>query len=144
MTLFFNEKNRARSARRKKLKVHQLFWDLDFNTDERGARHGNPNRDSGDASRKYERYQSERVDGASCLCSDDVTMMVSDGGDKLIRWSSGPDHIEPTLGPCLVRTARSGEAGQLDAAPPRATPKTVSHNDTYVDTSYHISIHMSV
>ena len=32
MTLFFNEKNRARSARRKKLKVHQLFWDLDFNT----------------------------------------------------------------------------------------------------------------
>ena len=31
--------------------------------------------------RKYERYQSERVDGASCLCSDDVTMMVSDGGE---------------------------------------------------------------
>ena len=32
MTLFFNEKNRARSARRKKMRVHRLFWDLDFNT----------------------------------------------------------------------------------------------------------------
>ena len=43
-------------------------------------------------------------------------------------------------GHAMVRTARSGEAGQLDAAPPRATPKTVSHNDTL----YHISIHRSV
>ena len=34
--------------------------------------------------RKYERYQSETVDRPSCLCSDDVTMMVSDGGDKLM------------------------------------------------------------
>ena len=40
----------------------------------------------------------------------------------------------------MVRTARSGKAGQLDAAPPRATPKTVSHSDTV----YHISIHKSV
>ena len=63
--------------------------------------------------RKYERYQSERVDGASCLCSDDVTMMVSDGGDKLIRWSSGPDHIEPTLGPCY---GKNGEVGRGRAA----------------------------
>ena len=91
--------------------------------------------------RKYERYQSERVDGASCLCSDDVTMMVSDGGDKLIRWSSGPDHIEPTLGPCYGKNGEVGRSrAQLDAAPPRATPKTVSHNDTL----YHISTHRSV
>ena len=58
-------------------------------------------------------YQSETVDGASCLCSDDGTMMVSNGGDKLIRWSSGPDHIEPTLRPCY---GKNGEVGQGRAA----------------------------
>ena len=62
---------------------------------------------------KYERYQSETVDGASCLCSDDGTMMVFNGGDKLIRWSSGPDHIEPTLRPCY---GKNGEVGQGRAA----------------------------
>ena len=39
------------------------------------------------------------MDAVHCPCSDGVAMMVSDGGDGLFRWSSGPDHIKPTLGP---------------------------------------------
>ena len=78
--------------------------------------------------RKYERYQSERVDGASCLCSDDVTMMVSDGGDKLIRWSSGPDHIEPTLGPSY---GKNGEVGRSRAAGRCASARDAENCITY-------------
>ena len=48
----------------------------------------------------YGRYNSTTVDAVHCPRSDGVAMMVSDGGDGLFRWSSGPDHIKPTLGPC--------------------------------------------
>ena len=49
--------------------------------------------------RIHERYNSATVDVASCPRSDCMAMVVSNGGDGLFRWSSGPDHIKPTLGP---------------------------------------------
>ncbi len=49
--------------------------------------------------RIHERYNSATVDVASCPRSDGMAMVVSNGGDGLFRWSSGPDHIKPTLGP---------------------------------------------
>ena len=49
--------------------------------------------------RIHGRYNSATVDVASCPHSDCMAMVVSNGGDGLFRWSSGLDHIKPTLGP---------------------------------------------
>ena len=49
-----------------------------------------------------------------------VVMVSSDG--QADRTTSSPH-----LGHGVVRTAWSLEAGQLDAVPPRATPKSVKH-----------------
>ena len=61
--------------------------------------------------RIHERYNSATVDVASCPRSDCMAMVVSNGGDGLFRWSSGPDHIKPTLGPWC------GENGVVSRGP---------------------------
>ena len=72
----------------------------------------------------YERYSSATVDAVHCPCSDGVAMMVSDGGDGLFRWSSGPDHIKPTLGPCC------GENGMVNRG--RAPRRCASARDAEI------------
>ena len=62
-----------------------------------------------------------------------VVMVSSDG--QADRTTSSPHS-----GHGVVRTAWSLEAGQLDAVPPRATPKSVKHCLTPLN----IVIHMSV
>ena len=72
----------------------------------------------------YERYSSATVDAVHCPCSDGVAMMVSDGGDGRFRWSSGPDHIKPTLGPCC------GENGVVSRG--RAARRSASARDAEI------------
>ena len=71
--------------------------------------------------RIYERYSSATMDVASCVRSDRMAMVVSDGGDGLFRWSSGPDHIKPTLGPWC------GENGEVSRG--RAARRCASECD---------------
>ena len=75
-------------------------------------------------------------------------LALSHRGNGDGRWCSCSFLMVPSTQPNLaypMAEVRSGGAGRQaaglpDAAPPRATPKTVSHNDTL----YHISIHRSV
>ena len=60
-----------------------------------------------------------------------VVMVSSDG--QADRTTSSPH-----LGHDVVRTAWSVEAGQLDAAPPRATLKTVQHCFTLLNNVAHM------
>ena len=72
----------------------------------------------------YGRYNSTTVEAVHCPRSDGVAMMVSDGGDGLFRWSSGPDHIKPTLGPCC------GENGVVSRG--RAARRSASARDAEI------------
>ena len=74
--------------------------------------------------RIYERYSSATMDVASCVRSDRMAMVVSDGGDGLFRWSSGPDHIKPTLGPWC------GENGEVSRG--RAARRCASARDAEI------------
>ena len=74
--------------------------------------------------RTYGRYNSTTVDAVRCPRSDGPAMMASDGGHSLFRWSSGPDHIKPTLGPCC------GENGVVSRG--RAARRSASARDAEI------------
>jgi len=81
----------------------------------------------------YGRCNSVTANAVGCPRSDGVTMMVSDGGEMLTQWSSGPDHIEPTLWPCY---GKNGGVGRGRAAGRCASAQNAKNRNAF---RYHVT-----